>query len=78
MAAALEALRQRIDLDRLDPLDAVAQVALDAEVQRLSRSLDANDPPERDELGREEMRERIRRCREGAWLSGSDSKSAWS
>ncbi len=25
-----EALRQRIDLDRLDPLDAVAQVALDA------------------------------------------------
>ncbi len=70
----LEALRQRIDLDRLDPLDAVAQVALEAEIQRLRRSLDTKDPGESDQHGGEQMRERIRRWRERIWLSGSVTK----
>ncbi len=70
----LEALRQRIHLDRLDPLDAVAQVALGTEIQRLRRSLDAKDPGESDQHGREEMRERIRRWRERIWLAGSVAK----
>ncbi len=69
-----EALRQRIDLDKLDPLEAVAQVALDAKIERLRRSLCAKDPAEGDQLGREEMRERIRRWRERIWLAGSVAK----
>ncbi len=70
----LEALRQRIDLDSFDPLDAVAQVALNAEIQRLRRSLDAKEPAQGDQRGGEETRERIRRWRERIWLSGSVAK----
>ncbi len=49
----LEALRQRIDLDRLDPLDSVAKVTLEAEIERLRRSLCAKDPAEGDQRRRE-------------------------
>ncbi len=49
----LEALRQRIDLDGLDPLDSVAQVALEAEIERLRRSLCAKDPAGGDQRRRE-------------------------
>ncbi len=71
----LEALRQRVGLDCFDPLDAVAQVALDAEIQRLRRSLDATAPAERDQRGGEEMRERSRRWRERIWTTGSIAKT---
>ncbi len=70
----LEALRQRIDLDRLDPLDAIAQVALGAEIERLRRSLGAKDRSDGDQLDRVELRERIRRWRERIWLAGSNTK----
>ncbi len=45
----LEALRQRIDPDRLDPLD--ARRASWMRIPQLERSLDAKEPPERDQLG---------------------------
>ncbi len=50
----LEALRQRIGFDSFDPLDALAQVVPDAEIQRLRRSsLEAKDPPVGDQPRRE-------------------------
>ncbi len=50
---------------------AVAQVALDAEMQRLRRSLGARDPADGDQRRREELRERVCRWRERIWLSWS-------
>ncbi len=73
----LEALRQRVDLDSFDPLDAVAQVALDAEIIRLRRSLNEKDPVDVDASVREEIRERVRRWRERLWLSGADFAKPW-
>ncbi len=71
----LEALRQRIRLDRLDPLDAVAQIALDAGSSGSDAPLMRKIRPRATSAGARRCGSvRIRRLRERTWLAGSVAK----